>query len=51
MNQLFEIQRILLEQFQLLPFFPRQVFEEISLDNRICGILGARAHIPHPLCR
>lgn len=42
MHQLFEIQRILLEQFQLLPFFSRKVFKEISLDNRICGILGPR---------
>jgi predicted AAA+ superfamily ATPase len=42
MNQLFEIQRILLEQFQELPFFPRKIFEQITLDNSISGILGPR---------
>ena len=42
MNQLFEIQRILLEQFQELPFFRRKIFEQITLDNKISGILGPR---------
>lgn len=42
MNQLFEIQRILLEQFQALPFFQRKIFDEITLDNKISGILGSR---------
>src|SRR5262245_51415396 len=42
MEQLFEIQRILLEQFQDLPFFHRKIFDQITLDNRISGILGPR---------
>jgi predicted AAA+ superfamily ATPase len=42
MEQLFEIQRILLEQFEKLPFFSRKIFDHITLDNRISGILGPR---------
>lgn len=42
MNQLFEIQRILLEQFEKLPFFQRKIFEQITLDNKISGVLGSR---------
>jgi predicted AAA+ superfamily ATPase len=42
MNKLFEIQRILLEQFQELPFFYRDCFRQITLDNKISGILGSR---------
>lgn len=42
MNQLFEIQRIMLEQFEGLPFFQRKIFEHITLDNKISGILGPR---------
>ena len=42
MEQLFEIQRILLEQFEGLPFFQRKIFDQITLDNRISGILGSR---------
>lgn len=42
MNQLFEIQRVLLEQFQELPFFSREIFKQITLDNKISGILGPR---------
>lgn len=42
MNQLFEIQRILLDQFKELPFFSRKVFEQITLENKISGILGPR---------
>lgn len=42
MNQLFEIQRIMLEQFEALPFFSRKIFDQITLDNRISGILGPR---------
>ncbi len=42
MNQLFEIQRILLDQFQELPFFSRKIFQNVTLDNKISGILGPR---------
>src|SRR6478752_6545097 len=42
MNQLFEIQRILLDQFKNLPFFQRKIFSQITLDNKISGILGPR---------
>jgi len=42
MEKLFEIQRILLEQFEVLPFFHRHIFDQITLDNRISGILGPR---------
>lgn len=42
MNQLFEIQRILLDQFKNLPFFHRKIFSQITLDNKISGILGPR---------
>lgn len=42
MEQLFEIQRTLLEQFEETPFFSREIFKQITLDNRISGILGSR---------
>lgn len=42
MERLFEIQRVLLEQFEELPFFQRDIFKQITLDNRISGILGPR---------
>ncbi len=42
MEQLFEIQRVLLVQFEELPFFRRKIFDQITLDNRISGILGPR---------
>lgn len=42
MQQLFEIQRIILEQFEKLPFYARALFEKITLNNRIVGIVGSR---------
>lgn len=42
MFQLMEIQRVILEEFQKLPFYHRSLFERIILDNRITGIVGSR---------
>jgi len=42
MNHLFEIQKILLDQFEKIPFFSRQIFNQITFDNKITGILGSR---------
>ena len=42
MESLFEIQRILLEQYEKIPFFHRSFFNTITLDNKISGILGPR---------
>jgi hypothetical protein len=42
MQQLFDIQALLLEQFNQLDFFQRRCFDEIALNNRITGLLGAR---------
>jgi len=40
MQQLFEIQRIILEQFEKLPFYARSLFEKITLkvDDWVNGI-------------
>ncbi len=42
MHHLFEIQRIILEQFEKLPFYSRDLFERITLNNRINGVIGSR---------
>jgi predicted AAA+ superfamily ATPase len=42
MEKLFEIQRIIIEQFEEQPFYWRTIFDDIKTDNRICGILGVR---------
>lgn len=42
MLKLFDIQRIILEEFEQQPFYERQVFQQITLDNAITGILGLR---------
>lgn len=41
-DQLFEVQKILIEQFEKTRFFPREIFQRITLENRISGILGPR---------
>lgn len=41
-NKLFDIQRIILEQFDTNDFYHREAFKTISLDNAITGILGSR---------
>ncbi|NGX64022.1 MAG: hypothetical protein KR126chlam6_01446 [Candidatus Anoxychlamydiales bacterium] len=42
MEKLFEIQRIILEQFEDQPFYWRSLFDNISINHNICGIIGAR---------
>lgn len=42
MEQLFEIQRVIIEEFEKLPFYPRKIFKKITLDNRINGVVGFR---------
>lgn len=42
MNKLFDIQQIILGQFQKQPFYARKVFETINLDNYVTGIVGPR---------
>lgn len=42
MEALFDIQKIVIEQFEKIDFYERRVFAHIKLDNRINGIVGAR---------
>ncbi len=42
MEQLFEIQNLLLDQFDQEPFYSRNCFKELTYDNRLTGILGSR---------
>lgn len=42
MEKLFEIQKILLDEFENLPFYSRKIFDEMPLTNQINGIVGAR---------
>lgn len=42
MKNLFEIQKVILEQFDLGCFYDRALFKKINLDNSITGILGSR---------
>lgn len=42
MNKLFDIQQIIIGQFEKQPFYSREVFKEINLDNYITGIVGSR---------
>lgn len=42
MNQLSDIQKLIIEEFEKLPFYFRAIFEKITLDNRINGIVGSR---------
>ncbi len=42
MQQLFELQKLLLDQFQQQPFYNRHCFAEINFDNSVTGILGMR---------
>jgi hypothetical protein len=42
MQELFEIQRILIEQVENEPFFWREQFEQFVASNHVCGIVGAR---------
>lgn len=42
MENFFEIQRTILDEFEKLPFYEREVFHTFTFDNRICGIAGMR---------
>lgn len=42
MNKLFDIQQIIIGQFEKQSFYPREVFKRINLDNYITGIVGSR---------
>lgn len=42
MQQLFELQKLLLQQFKEQPFYLRAVFSEMNFDNSVTGILGTR---------
>ncbi len=42
MEKIYDIQKLTIEQFEAAPFYNRSVFEQVHLDNRINGIVGAR---------
>ena len=42
MNKLFDIQQIIIGQFEKLPFYSREVFKTINIDNFVTGIVGPR---------
>lgn len=42
MEKLFEIQSIIFKGLEKMPYYPRQVLEEIPLDNHLTGITGQR---------
>lgn len=42
MNKLFDIQQIIIGQFEKQPFYSREVFKKINLDNYVTGIVGSR---------
>ena len=42
LNKLFDIQQIIIGQFEKQPFYPREIFKRINIDNYITGIVGSR---------
>jgi predicted AAA+ superfamily ATPase len=42
MNVLFETQQAILNQFKSQPFYAREIFNQITLDNYVTGIVGGR---------
>lgn len=42
MNKLFDIQQIIIGQFEKQPFYFREIFKQINIDNYITGIVGSR---------
>lgn len=42
MNKLFDIQQIIIGQFEKRSLYYREVFKRINLDNYITGIVGSR---------
>jgi predicted AAA+ superfamily ATPase len=41
-NKLFDIQQIIIGQFEKQPFYAREIFKRINLDNYVTGIVGPR---------
>jgi predicted AAA+ superfamily ATPase len=42
LEKIFEIQRVVLESFERLTFYPRTIFETFSFEHPICGVVGPR---------
>lgn len=42
MDKLFEIQSVILKSLDKVPYYPREWFKKITLDNHITGIVGQR---------
>ncbi len=42
MNILFETQQVILSQFTARAFYPREIFNKVTLDNHITGVMGGR---------
>lgn len=42
MEKLFETQKIIIDHFENQPFYWKVQFEDMTFNNRICRILGAR---------
>ena len=42
LEKLFDIQKIILDQFQKRPFYKRSVFKEFGMQNKVCGLVGPR---------
>lgn len=42
MEKLYDIQKVIFEQFEQKPYYRRDLFKQITLDNKISGIVGAR---------
>lgn len=42
MEQLFELQNLLFDQYERAPLYPRSYFDSITYDNYLTGIVGSR---------
>lgn len=42
MEKLFDIQQIIISQFEKRPFYAREIFKKIHLENYVNGIVGSR---------
>jgi len=40
MNRLFDTQKIIIEEFEQQPFHQRALFDKVTLDNKLTGIVG-----------
>ena len=41
MKTLFDVQKIIIEEFEAQSLYERAVFEKVTLDNKLTGIVGA----------